>query len=561
MDDAEPDSEVTEKPLLPARMLNEFVYCPRLFYLEWVQSEWAESADTVSGKRTHRNVDEEGGRLPTPEDLGDTAVEVRSILLSAPGEGLIARLDLLESQDGLVTPVDYKRGKMPDQGIWDADEAQLCAQALVLRENGYRCEEAIAYYAGSKQRVRIAITDEVVERTRELARQARAVADGGTLPAPLVNSPRCPRCSLAGICLPDEQNLLSASTEEEPAPVRLLYPARDDALPVYVQSQGTRVGLRGEQLEIKPLEGAPSHVRLIDMSQLALFGNVQVSTNLMSELMTRGIPICYFSFGGWFKGITHGLGSKNCEVRLGQYRAVTDEASCLRLARGFVERKLKNCRTLLRRNSARDPVEALRELARYARLASEAPSLEVLLGLEGMGARYYFQALPTMLKAPKGESPAFAFNGRNRRPPRDPINALLSLAYSALSRDWTVALLSVGLDPYLGLFHRPRFGRPSLALDLMEEFRPLIAESVVLQLVNNGELRPSSFVTRGGAVSLTSDGRRRFFSAYERRMAHLVRHPMFGYQVSYRRLLEVQARLLARHFSGELESYDGFTTR
>lgn len=240
---------------------------------------------------------------------------------------------------------------------------------------------------------------------------------------------------------------------------------------------------------------------------------------------------------------------------------MTHPSACLTLARGFVERKLKNCRTLLRRNSHEDMGPTLRAMARCAGQAAEASSLESLLGVEGMGAKHYFKALPSMLRDPDGAAPAFEFTGRNRRPPRDPINALLSLGYSALTRDWTVALLSVGLDPYLGVYHRPRFGRPSLALDLMEEFRPLIADSVVLQLVNNGELRTSSFITRGGAISLTSDGRKRFFAAYERRLGHLVRHPAFGYQVSYRRLLEVQARLLARHFSGELESYDGFMTR
>lgn len=292
------DRNDDQVPLLPARMLNEFVYCPRLFYLEWVQAEWAESADTESGKRTHRNVDKESGRLPIPEELKDTTVEARSLLLSAPQEGLIARLDLLEGTDGAVVPVDYKRGKTPDHGLWDADEAQLCAQVLILRENGYRCDEAMAYYAGSKQRVLLAITDDVVKRTRELARQALAVADSGELPAPLVDSPKCPRCSLAGICLPDEQNLLTATTDAEPAPVRQLYPARDDALPVYVQAQGTRVGLSGEQMEVRPVDGPSSRVRLIDVSQLALFGNVQVSSQLMSELMARGIPICHFSYGG-----------------------------------------------------------------------------------------------------------------------------------------------------------------------------------------------------------------------------------------------------------------------
>ena len=119
----------------------------------------------------------------------------------------------------------------------------------------------------------------------------------------------------------------------------------------------------------------------------------------------------------------------------------------------------------------------------------------------------------------------------------------------------------MGLDPFLGFYHRPRHGRAALALDLMEEFRPLIADSVVLQCVNNGEIAPRDFIRRGSAVSLTDEARKKFFQAYERRMSHLVRHPLFGYRVSYRRLLEVQARLFARHLTGELPTYDGFRTR
>jgi len=156
---------------------------------------------------------------------------------------------------------------------------------------------------------------------------------------------------------------------------------------------------------------------------------------------------------------------------------------------------------------------------------------------------------------------AFDFTTRNRRPPMDPLNALLSLAYAILSKDLTATLLSVGLDPYIGMFHRPRFGRPSLALDLMEEFRPLIADSVVIQLVNNGEVDAGHFVTRGRAVNLTPGGRKKFFMAYERRMGHEIKHPLFGYRIAYRRLLEVQARLFGRALAGELEEYPGFCTR
>jgi len=550
--------------LLPARMLNEFVYCPRLFHLEWVQKEWAESADTVSGSFAHRRVDVPGGDLPPPAELVGREGEARSVQLSAPRAGVFAKLDLLELGDGTVVPVDYKKGKAPAServpaGIWDADRIQLGAQALVLIENGYRCEEAVVYYAGSRRRVSLVVDAALLDEVRDVARRARTASEAPNPPPPLRDSPKCPRCSLVGICLPDETLEI---TEDEPAEVRLMYPARDDALPLHVQAQGARVGKSADQLEIVERDGTKHRARLLDVSQVSVFGNVQVTAAALGELLRRSIPVCHFSYGGWFQGITHGIGARNCYVRVQQYEQVRNPERCLALARGFVERKVRNCRTLLRRNAQETDGSTLDSLERLAASAGRADSIESLLGVEGAAARAYFGAFGSMLKAGgmDGEE-TFDFAARNRRPPKDPVNALLSLAYSVLSRDWTVVLLSVALDPFLGFYHRPRFGRAALALDLMEEFRPLVADSVVLQVINNGEVRPSDFVRRGPAVALRDEGRRKFFLAYERRMSHLVRHPRFGYQVSYRRLMEVQARLFARHLTGELPEYEGFRTR
>jgi len=550
--------------LVPARMLNALVYCPRLFHLEWVQGEWAESHDTVAGSRDHRRVDEERGDLPTPEDMaGGGGFVARSVTLSAPDERLIAKLDVLEGSDGEVVPVDYKHGRAPegDDAVWDTDRVQLGAQALVARANGYTCRRAVVWYAASRRRVEISVDELLLDEVRAARDRALDVATRAEPPPPLEDSPKCPRCSLVGICLPDEQNHLAGRPASEPEDVRRLYAARDDALPVYVQAQGANIGKRGEELEIWERDKGKRRVRLIDVSQVCLFGNVSVTPAALATLVERGIPLCHFSFGGWFRGVTHGLGSRNCALRLHQYRAADDAERSLSLARGFVARKVLNCRTLLRRNGEGVERAVLDELERVAAQAERTESLESMLGVEGLAARIYFGAFPRMLKVSGGGVAEFDFAGRNRRPPRDPVNALLSLAYSVLSRDWMVTLLAVGLDPFLGFFHRPRFGRPALALDLMEEFRPLVADSVVLQVINNGEVRPNDFVRRGSAVALTDEGRRRFFLAYERRMAHLVRHPVFGYRVSYRRLLEVQARLLGRHLAGELPSYDGFRTR
>ena len=296
----------------------------------------------------------------------------------------------------------------------------------------------------------------------------------------------------------------------------------------------------------------------MEISHLALFGNVQVTTQAVRELCDRNIPICYFSYGGWFRGITNGMSHKNVELRCRQYLGAMTPDLAWPIARQMVFGKIKNCRTMLRRNHREPPPGVLAELDRLADRARTASSLDALLGIEGAAARTYFSEFQGMLKA---RSLEFDFRGRNRRPPRDPVNAVLSFLYAMLIKQAMVTAFTVGFDPYLGFYHQPRYGKPALALDLVEEFRPLIADSVCLSLINNGELGPEHFITRGDAAGLTQNGRRKAIEAYERRMDTLVTHPLFGYAVSYRRILEIQARLLSRHLLGELLAYPVFRTR
>lgn len=586
---AQPDPGMPD--LVPARMLNEYAYCPRLFYLEWVQGEFEDSADTVEGRLQHRRVDQEGGSLPThshgsDSSLGGSAaqseedsqsIHARSVLLSAPQLGAIARIDLLEGEGKRVTPVDYKHGTVPDvpEGAWEPERVQLCLQGLILRENGYECDEGVLYYTGSRQRVVVRFDDALVARVHELLDGLRSVASATTIPPPLSDSPKCPRCSLVGICLPDEVNLMrriepgdegARGSNVHPAgppqaEVRRLIPARDDSLPVYVQAQGVTVAKNGDVLEVRERGRVLDEVRLIDVSQLCLFGNVQITPPALRELVTRGIPICHFTYGGWFVGVTHGMDHKNVELRIAQYRAAGDTARAVALGRRFIQAKVRNGRTLLRRNQSNVAVGALEQLRQLAHRAGQVRSLDTLLGIEGTAARVYFSQFATMLRPREGPDPHFDFESRNRRPPRDPVNALLSFGYALLVKDLTVILQAVGFDPYLGFFHQPRYGRPALALDLMEEFRPLIVDSVVLTTLNTGEISSGDFIRRAGSVALTAEGRRKFLAAYERRMDTLVTHPVFGYTISYRRVLEVQARLLGRHLMGEIPEYPAFTTR
>jgi CRISP-associated protein Cas1 len=454
----------TAPDLVPARMLNEYAYCPRLAYLEWVQGEFADSVDTVEGRFQHRRVDQPSGELPSSplngsEALdgsatdGPRAIHARSVMLSDETLGAIARVDLVEGQGNRVTPVDYKHGKAPHllERAWEPERVQLCLQGLLLRANGYTCTQGMLYFVGSGERVVIPFDDVLVSRTLELLKDLRRMAASGQIPPPLVDSPKC---SLVGICLPDEVNLLSVRGQSIKAEdLRRMAPARHDALPLYVQAQGATVGKSGDLLEVKNKGEVLHKVRLMEVSHLALFGNVQVTAQALRELCDRNIPICYFTYGGWFQGITHGMAHKNVELRCRQYLgAMTAEVS-LAIARYMVFGKIKNCRTLLRRNHKEPPPAVLAELDRLAERAQVASSMDTLLGIEGAAARAYFSEFRGMIKL---DSMEIDFRGRNRRPPRDPVNAILSFLYSMLIKQAMVTALAVGFDPYLGFYHQPK---------------------------------------------------------------------------------------------------------
>ncbi len=574
----------SDLPPVPARMLNELAYCPRLFHLEWVQAEWAPNADTAAGLRQHASQDKPRGRVPASPQEDPAQAEqdfsATAVWMTAPRLGLTAKIDLLEGENGQVQPIEYKRGKgPPEPGPWEPDEIQIGAQMLVLRENGYKVEQGIVAYRDAKRREYVVLEDVLEMRVLALRDRARALAEQPTAPAPLIDSPKCPRCSLVSICLPDETNVLSqagpghrepepesdveldpeaeTSASQGPQARRLIAPSIDSQ-PLVVQTAGTRIGRRDERLVVHPREGRPVEVRLLETSEVCLFGGVQISTQALSACFRAEIPVAFFSAAGWFQGYASAPGGRNAQRRLDQYSLVSDDKRCLDAARALVRRKVRNSRTLLRRNARTDVASCLAELERISKKVLDAPDTPSLLGLEGLAAKAYFGSFSAMFA---DQSTSFEFTKRNRRPPADPVNALLSLAYSLLTKDWTAALHAVGLDPYVGVFHRPKHGKPALALDLMEEFRPLIADSVVLQVLNNGEIEPHHFVQRGPACNLNDHARGKFLDAYSRRMEQEVRHPVLGYSVSYRRLLLVQARLFTRFCAGEIPEYPGFQTR
>lgn len=541
-----------EEDFIPVRMLNEYVYCPRLCYIEWIQGDFVENKYTLEGTKVHKNVDKGKG------DVGDDEqeeFEVKSMKISSENLGIIAVIDVVEGEGNNAVPIDYKRGKIPKvkERAREPEMVQLCAQGLLLKDSGLVSEYGYLYFTESKTRIRIDFNDELIARTLETIMSMRKLRENPEIPEPLIDSPKCPACSLVGICLPDETNFLVEKSTEP----RLLYSPRDEGISVYVSDWGCSLRKDGERIVIKKDNETIQEVPINKISSVSVYGDCYITTSVLRELMERDITVCYFSYGGWFYGYSSGVIHKNVGLRLLQHETCKNDIDCLELAKGFVTGKIKNCRTLVRRNDTEVPQEVLDTLSQSIKDVDNAKSIDELLGIEGQAAKIYFSRFDSLLK----KNSAFSFEGRNRRPPMDPVNATLSYVYGLLTKECFVRSLSVGFDPYIGFYHRHKYGKPALALDLMEEFRPIVADSIAITLFNTGELSNDDFIIKKTGVSFKKDSKKKVIKAYEKRINTEIKHPFFGYKVSYRRAIEVQARLLARCISGEINEYPYFYVR
>ncbi|WP_067936063.1 CRISPR-associated endonuclease Cas4/Cas1 [Alicyclobacillus kakegawensis] len=564
---------------VPIRMLNELAYCERLYHLMHVQGLFESSADTVEGSMQHERAERRRRPSDVADDMWPRAPQ--SLYLGDEQLGIVGKLDAIRfSEQGLWEPVEAKHASAPregrpfhigewelDGGAWPNDQIQLCAQGLLLRTNGFPSVAGRLYYRGNKKTVRVIFSDSLVVATKAAIARAHEL-EHSPMPPPLRASDKCFRCSLNAVCLPHETLFLThrgdnadEETDAVPPKVRDIVPRRDDLGIVYVSEPGSRVGKSGYELILADPDGNQTEIPLKDVRHISLFGNVQISTQLIHECMKLGISISYLSSSGRLVAVVHEVMGKNVSIRREQFRKFDVESICLLLARAVVHAKILNQRTLLRRNAQGLDKAVLRELAADARRALSASSLESLLGIEGMAAKKYMQSFPLMLKVGEAPSGQTIMQGRNRRPPKDPVNALLSLAYSLLERDVYAALAQVGLDPMFGFYHQVEPGRPSLVLDMMEPFRALVADSTVIRTLNTGEVTWNDFYLGPESCMLKPAGRKRFFLAFERRMHETVTHPVFRYKLSYRRMLELEARLLSRYLMGELPDYRPIVTR
>ncbi|MEL6183879.1 MAG: CRISPR-associated protein Cas4 [Myxococcota bacterium] len=289
--------------LLPARMLNELAYCPRLFHLEWVQREWDDSRYTADGKRVHRRVDRKTERA-SAKGKGESGPEPRvqrSVDVADETLGLVARINLTELEGSKVVPVDYKRGACPDvaEGAWEPERVQVAAQIMLLRAHGLDADHGELYFAESRRRVRVDLTPQLERRVLELRDQALEVAGEDKPPPPLEDDRKCRGCSLAGVCLPEETKLL---TKASTRPIREVRARRVDAHPLHVTQPGSVIRKDGEELVVEPRDGDVQRVRLVEVSSVQLHGASKITTPALHALLRENIAVSYLSRGGWLYG-------------------------------------------------------------------------------------------------------------------------------------------------------------------------------------------------------------------------------------------------------------------
>jgi CRISPR-associated protein Cas1 len=568
-----------DESLWPARHVAEHAYCPRLFYLMQVEGLFAPSSDTEKGVAVHRRVDRPSNApKPLDEDAADPdrPKAVRSLALTSKRLGLTATLDLAEISGNTAVPIEYRKGRAKHNGTyappddpgesaeppqapaepWPTDRVQVGLQVILLEEAGYVVSEAILYYAAEKRRLRVEVNDDLRREALVTLEAAKRTAEGRR-PLPLVNDPRCVRCSLQPICLPDEVN---HQRDEEVRP-RKIWPPRDDGIHLVAQVNGAKVGVRGMSVRVTDKDGAVlKELPIANVESLSLLGSVQVSTQAVQVLAENNIPVAYLSAAGRLLAIIEPCDSVSAEVRRQQVRRFDTPQDALRLTQALVSAKITNQRTLLLRNHASLPASVPAELAKEAEQVARASSIDAVRGHEGQAAAIYFAHCAGMFRKPE-LAQQFDTNGRQRRPPPDPINSCLSMAYTMLTHECVAALRLASLEPSVGAFHASRPGRPALALDLMEPFRPLIADSVTIAAFNRGELTEGHFTRTAAGCLFTDAGRRAFFDAYGRRMDTEITHPVFGYRLSYRRMLVLHARMVAAWLLGEVPSLAFLTTR
>ena len=531
--------------------LHDLLYCERLFYFTEVEGIQNPTALIYAGRRLHVEV-------ASPDD---ETPEKRSFDVSSERWGLVGKVDAVRRRDGAWVAIEHKRGRCrrgDDKRplAWPSDRIQAVAYAVLLEEVlGEPVPQArVRYHADGvtafvdvDETARIDLTA-AIERARKLRQCVER-------PPVTQNEKLCPRCSLAPICLPEEERLAAGMADSSPGtqtPPRL-FPSCREAQTLHIVSPRAYLGRSSEALLLTN-EGEKQKIPIEQVDSVVIHGFAQVSTQTIHLCSQHGVAVQWFTAGGKYSAGTASSPGR-VQQRIRQYKSLSDPAKRLELARRLVEAKIETQRRYVLRASRAEPANRawcrphLDQMSSLLRNVAKAESSATLLGLEGTAARGYFESLKVLIDT--SIPPELRPDGRNRRPPRDRFNCLLSFGYALLQALVHRSLLAVGLEPALGFYHQPRTAASPLVLDLMELFRTLLWDIPLVGSLNRGQWNPTEdFSVTPGQVWLSDAGRRKAIELFEQRLTESYKHPHTRQSLSYARIVELEARLLEKEWTG-----------
>ena len=532
-------------PPVRVMALHALVYCRRLFYLEEVEELRLADRHVFAGRHLH-------SALEASEDGESVSLELASESL-----GLVGRADCVRRRDGSFLPYEHKRGR-PARAAdnspqpWPSDRLQVVAYAVLLEEafNQPVLEGCIRYHAANIT-VRVPIDERAKSDLRGAIAEAHVLRETVERP-PITDNPRlCEKCSLAPVCLPEE---VRHDREPDRDPIRLFPPDRDGAT-LHVLGHGTNVGISADSIVLKMRDGTETKSPARGVEAVLLHGFNQISTQAIRKCVEHGIGVHWLSASGYHTASLVPTAGQ-VQRRIRQYRALTADETCLRLARKLAAAKVEGQYRYLMRASRGDDETRSRiqgAIDGIHPLLAEIPecsSRDGLRGLEGSAAAYYFAAIRQLLGRQVHDDLRSA--DRSRRPPRDRFNALLSYGYGLLHTAVMRGVLASGLEPAVGFFHTPRSAAYPLVLDLMELFRVPLWDMPVVGSLNRGQWDPAAdFIVTPAKVWLSEAGRKKAIGLFEERLQETWKHPVLNYSLSYARSIELEARLLEKEWTGE----------
>jgi CRISP-associated protein Cas1 len=556
------DAANADEPPLRIMALHALLYCERLFYLEEVEEIRVADAAVYAGRRLHVDIAEPDDETP----------EKRSVEVASEHWGLVGKVDAVRRRDGAWVAIEHKRGRCrrdekKNPQAWPSDRIQAVAYAVLLEEAlGEPVPQARVRYHADGVTAFVDI-DEAARRDLAAAIQrARELRRSTDRPPVTENENLCPRCSLAPVCLPEEERLaLDPQLAEEAASedrdesqagkpdVPRLFPSRREQQTLHIVSPRAHLGRSGAALLLTN-EDEKQKIPVEQIDSVVVHGYAQVSTQAIHLCAQHGVAVQWFTMGGKFSAGTASSPGR-VQQRIRQYTGLADPERRLVLARRLVAAKIETQRRYVLRASREEIADRawcrprLDQMRAVLADVPKAESAATLLGLEGTAARAYFDCLRVLIDKKLPEE--LRVDGRNRRPPRDRFNCLLSFGYSLLQSLVHRTLLAVGLEPALGFYHQPRTAAPPLVLDVMELFRTLLWDIPLIGSLNRGQWDTAGdFSVTPGQVWLSDAGRRKAIELFEQRLTESYQHPHTGQSLTYSRIVELETRLLEKEWTG-----------